>query len=225
MKNALNKLKQRGLTLVLLGLFALSITGQMSAGWKAYNEEQAEKSLPPAASLVDYVSTGHFLSSVSENMESEFLQMALYVILTAFLYQRGSAESRKMPEDETEEDREKDRIEDAYCKQRQARHPVLWRLYEVSLSTVLIVLFLVFFALHSSGSWRMINEDRAARGEPPITYLQTFSESQFWFESFQNWQSEFFSIAVLCVLSIFLRQRGSSQSKRLNASSSDTGSD
>ena len=107
-------------------------------------------------------------------------------------------------------------LEEMYSQEQKKRYPILWRLYENSLTLCLIILFLFFFWMHAWGSYKLTNEDNLMTGQPPIEFMQVFSEAEFWFESFQNWQSEFFSIAMIVVLSIFLRQKGSPQSKKLN---------
>jgi hypothetical protein len=98
------------------------------------------------------------------------------------------------------------------------------RLYEQSLSLAFLLLFLASFVLHAAGSTQAFNEERAAQGDSPLTVLQYLHGAKFWFESFQNWQSEFLAIFAMVVLSIFLRQRGSPESKPVDAPNSQTGS-
>jgi hypothetical protein len=210
------KIRNISLTLVLSAMFLCSIGGQFWAGYRSYQEELKSEHLPRLASATEYLYSGQFISSVFENMESEFLQMALFVFLTIFLYQIGSAESKKPPEQTTAEDRQTQEKEKLYCRKMRERYPFLWPLYESSLSLTLALLFVISFALHGYGSMKHINVQKEAIEETPITYWQVFEESDFWFESFQNWQSEFFSIAVIGLLSISLRQRGSAQSKKMH---------
>lgn len=217
--------KDHGLSIVLLLLFALSLVGQIFAGFGSYNEDRVEKHLLPLSSISQYLASSHFASSLSENMESEFLQMALFVLLTVYLYQKGSAESKKPPEQVSAEDRKVEQEEKTYREQKIKKNPILWRLYENSLVIALVSLFLIFFFFHAYGSLGLINEQKQHMGEPLIGFWQVFAEQEFWFESFQNWQSEFFSIFVLGVFSIFLRQKGSPQSKKLQDPHWKTGSD
>lgn len=214
--------RYHGLTLVLLTMFVVTIGGQFVTGFHAYNEERIEKGQQPLSSLLDYAVTGHFISSVGENLESEFLQMAIFVWFTAFLYQRGSAESHPLPEDETEEDKKKERVEQEYCRERRKKYPVIWRLYENSMVLTLGFLFVFSFAIHMYGSFLQINEEKSLANQSAIGLIGVLSESKFWFESFQNWESEFLSIAVIVFLSVYLRQKGSSQSKRMNSGHYDT---
>lgn len=217
-------LKNTGLTIVLLILFTLTIGGHFLAGHKAYNEDREMENQPPV-SRSEYVHSGHFISSVAENMESEFLQMAFFAYLTMCLYQKGSAESKKLPKEMTAEDLKKEMEEKSYSARKAKAHPILWRVYENSLSLALLLLFIISFFIHGHGSRLLINEEHARAGKPLIDYWSVFSEGEYWFESFQNWQSEFFSVAAMVLLTIFLRQKGSSQSKKMNDSNWKTGSD
>jgi hypothetical protein len=213
---------QNGLTIVLLSFFAVIVVAQFFQGFDAYNDERLHQHLS-LLTKQEYLHSGHFISSICENMESEFLQMAFFVWLTMCLYQKGSAESKKLPEEMTPEDWAKEKKEEDFSKQQKSIHPFWWRFYENSMTIVLIMLFLIFFFLHAYGSMNYMNTEKSAFHEPLISYWGVFKESEFWFESLQNWQSEFFSIAIMSLLSVFLRQKGSSQSKKLTDSVWKTG--
>ena len=201
-------LKDHGLTIVLMLLFALSLVGQAYFGWRAALEDMARHGRD-GEPLLQYLSDGEFLSSLFENWESEFLQMAAYVVLTAHLFQRGSAESN----DPDDPDRENDEP-----------YPGFWgKLHAHSLGLVLTALFLASFALHLFYSAQHAEEEALMHGETAPTLAEYVGDAQFWFESFQNWQSEFFSTAVLVVLSIYLREKGSPESKPVRAANSKTG--
>jgi hypothetical protein len=201
-------LKDNGLTIVLMLLFALSLLGQAYFGWRAALEEMADHGRE-GESLLTYLSDGAFLSALFENWESEFLQMAAYVVLTAHLFQRGSAESN----DPDDPDRENDEP-----------YPGFWgKMHAHSLGLALTALFFVSFALHLFYSARHAEEAALMHGDAAPSLVEHLGDAQFWFESFQNWQSEFFSTAVLVVLSIFLRERGSPESKPVRAANSETG--
>jgi hypothetical protein len=219
------RIRNCSLTLVLILFFLISIWGQFENGFQSYNHDLKSKKIPVLQTQVQYLTSGHFISSVSENMESEFLQMSLFVFLTTFLLQKGSAESKKPDEEKTASDFVSDQNENEFSKQQRRRHPFLWRLYENSLTLSLLALFLFFFFAHAYGSLEMINQGRLVEGEPALGFWQVFRETEFWFESFQNWQSEFFSIAIMGLLSIFLRQKGSPQSKKLTDPHWKTGGD
>jgi hypothetical protein len=160
---------------------------------------------------------------VFENWESEFLQMAIYVIFTAFLFQRGSAES-KDPDTVSELDEDPGQ----HQHDPQAPGPVqkgglALTLYAHSLSMALLVLFGLSFLGHAVTGTHHYNEEQRAHGQAPVSLLQYVSTSRFWFESLQNWQSEFLAVGTLAVLSIWLREKGSPESKPVHSPHAETG--
>ena len=215
-------LKNNGLSVALFVLFAFSFAGQALAGWRALAEELHFHN-QPAIGFADYLTTGHFLSATFENWESEFLQMSVYVLLTAVLIQKGSSESRKPGEANPE-----DEMPDGHHADPDAPWPVhrgglLLRLYSHSLSIALLTLFVLSFWLHVIGSTQRSNEEALRHQQPIKTTMETLAEPEFWYESFQNWQSEFLSMGVLVVLGIYLRERGSPESKPVAAPHAKTG--
>ena len=216
-------LKDNSLTLVLLLLFAGSIVGQWLAGWHVAIEDAARHGAV-APSLLFYTVSPEFLSSVFENWESEFLQMSAYVVLTAILIQRGSAES-KDPDSPP-------RDADLAVQAMKPGAPAILRkgrlaraLYARSLGIVLFILFLLSFLMHWTQSAKAAAQEAAEHGEAALSTIAYLGDPQLWFESFQNWQSEFLSTAVLVVLSIFLRQRESPESKAVAAPHAHTGAE
>lgn len=212
-------LYENGLSLVVLVFIILTLLGQIYTGWKDYNNElqQMQRS---TLTLGQYVGSGHFLEATFENWESEFLQMGLYVLLTVWLRQKGSSESKKLDEAEPE-DREPQ-------AKPGAPWPVfaggLWlTLYKNSLTIAFFTLFLISFLLHALGGTQVYNLEQLENGQPQVTLMGYMATSRFWFESFQNWQSEFVSIISIVVLSIFLRQKGSPESKPVDAPVDETG--
>ncbi len=194
-------------------------------GARQLNEER-ELHGNASVSLPAYLASGHFLEATAENWESEFLQMAAYVMFTAWLFQRGSAESKSLDESEAV-DRDPRLARGKQLK--DAPWPVrrggwVLKLYEHSLSIAFLVLFLISFVLHAFGGARVHNEEALAHGQPAQGVLAYLGSSQFWFESFQNWQSEFLSLVAMVVLSIYLRERGSPESKPVDAPHFQTGS-
>jgi hypothetical protein len=152
--------------------------------------------------------------------------MGMYVLLTAYLYQKGSPESKKL--------NEKEAVDVPPSKSRRKRKDSPWpvrrggfilKLYENSLCLALLLLFLLSFALHAAGGAKEYSQDQMEHGGQAVSMIQYLGTSRFWFESFQNWQSEFLSVGVLVVLSIFLRQKGSPESKPVDAPHSKTGGD
>lgn len=213
-------IKRNGLSIVLLSLMVLTLIGQFITGFFENNKELAEDGLPEIG-LTQYLQSGHFIQATFENWESEFLQMALYVLLTIKLYQVGSSES-KDPDKEAAVDREPEPKPEAPWPVRKGG---AWlKLYSNSLSIVFALLFLVSFFLHFVGSLKDNNEKLLAKGVPPDTWQKYLGSSRFWFESFQNWQSEFLAVAAIVILSIWLRQKGSPESKPVDAPHSETGS-
>ena len=211
-----------GLSIVIAVLFVVFMVGQTVTGLHAFNADRREHGQPDVG-LSDYVQTGHFWEATAENWESEFLQMAAYVIFTAFLFQVGSSESKKIgkPEPVDRDPRLSKNKPDAPWPVR--RGGWVLRIYENSLSLAFALLFLISFALHALGGARAHNEEAAAHGGESLSVADFVMTSRFWFESFQNWQSEFLSLVGMVVLSIFLRQRGSPESKPVDASHTDTG--
>lgn len=217
-------LRDNGLTLTLLALFGVSIVGQALTGWKVENEERQLHQLS-ALAFPAYLAGGQFLSAVFENWESEFLQMWAFVMLTAYLFQRGSPES-KDPDKASPQDRDPkaDRDKsDAPWPVRTGGAPAT--LYAHSLGIILAALFLASFILHWLNSARNAADDALMHGEAAPGLLAYLGAPEFWFESFQNWQSEFLSTAILIVLGIFLREKGSPESKPVGDPHSKTGSE
>jgi len=214
--------RDNGLTIVLVVLSLLTIAGMLLTGWSVYNEELAEHGAEHLA-LTSYAVSGHFLSAIFENWESEFLQMSAYVMLTAILFQRGSAES-KDPDKPASQDEDPNLKHGANTPRPVRTGGISRFLYSYSLGIALALLFILSFLLHLRYSAEDANAEALMHGEPAVPILQHLGSAQFWFESFQNWQSEFLSTAVLVVLSIFLRFKGSPESKPVAAPHSETGS-
>jgi len=215
--------RENGLSLVLVSAFVAFWIGQSVAGYREYNDEQTQHG-QPESQYREYLASAHFWEATTENWESEFFQIFWYVVLTAFLFQKGSAESKKLDEPETvdRDPRSGGVRPDAPWPVR--RGGIVLKLYEHSLSLAFLLLFLVAIALHAVSGASDYNEARAAHRQPPVSVLEYVGTSRFWFESFQNWQSEFLSIALVVLLSIFLRQRGSPESKPVDSPHSETGS-
>ncbi|WP_114791128.1 DUF6766 family protein [Niabella yanshanensis] len=212
-------LKRNGLSIALLLLMLFSLAGQFLTGWSDKNNELILNDEPQLNAWA-YLQSGHFIQATFENWESEFLQMALYVLLTVKLFQVGSSES-KDPDKEEEVDREPKAKPGAPSPVKKGG-VWLW-LYSRSLSISFTVLFLASFALHFYGSLKNHNEEQLEEGLPPASWAKYIGDSGFWFESFQNWQSEFLSVASIVILSIWLRQKGSPESKPVDAPHSETG--
>ena len=215
-------LHNNGLSIVLTVLFLVFLWAQSVAGHMHYNEEQIEHR-QPTVTYGEYLIGNHFLEATMENWESEFLQMFAFVALAAFLYQKGSAES-KDPNKEEEVDKDPRR-----AKKKDSPLPVrkggwILKLYEHSLSLTFLFLFLASLVLHAVGGAGDYNEEQRAHGRTEIlSTWEYMGTSRFWFESFQNWQSEFLAVGSMVVFTIFLRERGSKESKPVASPHGDTG--
>lgn len=208
--------RDNGLSIVMFGLFFIFLAAQSFVGLSEYNSDQIEHG-KPGVGYLGYLGSGDFVEAVFENWESEFLQMGLYVLLTAFLYQKGSAES-KAPNKENSVDADprdsRDRPDAPWPVRKGG---LILKLYENSLGLALLALFLLSFALHAIGGASAYSQEQIAHGASSVSVLEYLGTSRFWFESFQNWQSEFLAIGAMVVLSVYLRQRGSPESKPVAA--------
>jgi len=215
--------RNNGLSIVMLGMFFVAfIFGQSYTGFLDSNEDRVQHGLP-TRSFGEYLTSAHFVEATMENWESEFLQMGVFVLFTTFLYQKGSAES-KDPEKREEVDRDPRNLRD----KRNAPWPVrrggwVLGLYEHSLTLAFLLLFLASFFLHALGGRLEYNEQQALHGAAPLTLGGYVASSRFWFESLQNWQSEFLAIGCMVIFTIYLRQKGSPESKPVDAPHSQTG--
>jgi len=212
-------LYRNGLSLVFLIMFLSTLVAQAVSGWKTHNEELKDNQMPEIG-ISTYLKSGHFISATFENFESEFLQMALYVLLTVSLRQRGSAESKKLDEQE-EVDREPVASPEAPWAVRKGGW--ILKVYSNSLSIAFVILFLLSWAAHLYGSWQNHNVEQLAKHLPRESVIEYLGQAEFWFETFQNWQSEFLSVLSIVFLTIYLRQKGSPESKPVDAPNMETG--
>lgn len=203
--------RNNGLAIAMFSIFTISLVGMSIAGWHTENSELQDHG-QPAQKYGQYIASGNFIEAVFENWESEFLQMWALVVLTVFLRQKGSADSKplrgKAPEDTSS------RLSIMNARSwRQRGKAMTHILYAHSLGLALLSIFIVSFILHACGGVSAYNEEAMRHGGQTISVLGYIGSSQFWFESLQNWQSEFLAVGTLLILSIYLRERGSQQSK------------
>lgn len=214
-------LHENGLSILLLVITVLTLLGQLIVGWHEFNNELSDYGRSPLT-FGAYLTSGHCIEAVFENWESEFLQMGLYVVLTVSLRQKGSSESKSLDGKE-EVDREPS------PSRKDAPWPVqqggwVLSLYKNSLSIAFFLLFALSFFLHAVGGAKQYNAEQVLMGKlEQLSLWQFLGTSEFWFQSLQNWQSEFLSVLAIVVLSIFLRQKGSPQSKPVDAPNAETG--
>lgn len=212
--------RNNSLTIVFSLMFLFSLFLQSITGFKQYNQKQQEEGAAKI-SYGHYFSTGHFIEATFENWESEFLQMAMFVTLSMFLYQKGSPQSKDPDKKENVDSEPDPQKRDAPWPVRQGG--LVLSLYKHSLGYALFLLFIISFLLHWYGSLKGYNHQQILKGLPTQTAFEYLTNSKLWFESFENWQSEFLSVVALAVLSIFFRQKDSPQSKPVNAPDSTTG--
>jgi hypothetical protein len=215
-------LRENSLSIVMFSLFLVFLLSQSLAGWRTANQENQQHD-QPTGSYLSYVTSGSFVESTFENWESEFLQMAGFVLLTVFLRQKGSPESKNLKGQEPVD------ADPRQARNRQGvpgpvrRGGLALAAYQNSLSLALVALFLLSFLFHGLGGRAEHNQQQLEHGEAPTSLLGFMTSAEFWFQSFQNWQSEFLAVGALTVLGIFLRQRGSPESKPVAAPHIETG--
>ena len=213
-----NFFQKNGLSSVLLVMMFICLIGQFFTGLNTLNKDLAEEGIA-GLTAKEYFSSGHFVQATFENWESEFLQMMIYVLLTVSLRQKGSAESKSLTDTE-DVDREPQNHPKAPWPVKKGG---FWlRIYNHSLSIAFALLFLISFILHFYGSYKDYNDENLNRGKVSMHWFDYLKESRFWFESLQNWQSEFLAVFSLVILSVWLREKGSPESKPVDMAHDET---
>jgi Domain of unknown function (DUF6766) len=215
--------RENGLGLFFGVLFLGALGVQSVAGQRAFNAEQREHG-GAAVSWLGYVTSPDYWGAVMENWQSEFLQFSLFIGATIWLVQKGSNESKREADAGLETDEQ----------QRVGRHAKpsspAWatvdglrrRLYENSLLLVMATIFLLTWLGQSLNDWRTFNEDERAHGDPTVSWGRYLLDPDFWEKTLQNWQSEFLAVGTIAVFTIYLRQRGSPESKPVGAPHDET---
>jgi hypothetical protein len=217
--------RENSLSLFFGVIFLLALVGQALAGWQQFNAQQVADGLG-TVSLGRYLVSTDFAVDVTENWQSEYLQFLLYIMATVWFLQRGSPESKSLDEAgrESDEDQKVGRyaVEDS---PRWARYADGWRLrmYSSSLLIVMGAIFLASWLVQSIAGWAAFNETRLQQLQNPIGWTAYLLNADFWSRTLQNWQSEFLAVGSMAVLSIYLRQRGSPESKPVGQPHHSTG--
>ena len=216
--------RHNSLTLFFGLIFIVSLVGQALVGWHLFNSEQLAEGLGRAP-LRRYVTSADFAVDVAENWQSEFLQFWLYLTATIWLLQKGSPESKELDKAGRESDKDQKIGQYAQSDSPQWAKTGGWRtgVYSSSLAIVMGLIFLLSWLAQSIAGWATFNETRLQRLQDPITWRSYLFNPDFWSRTLQNWQSEFLAIGTMAVLAIYLRQRGSSQSKPVGEPHSATG--
>ena len=205
-------------------IFIGALVGQAVAGWHQFNSDQLAEGLGQI-SLGRYLASADFAVDVTENWQSEYLQFLLYIVATVWLVQRGSPESKKVGDAGLESPQQQklgryaDDESPAWAKAGGIRMTV----FSWSLSLLMAAIFLVSWFVQSVGGWATYNETRLQRMQDPLRWSQYLRDADFWSRTLQNWQSEFLAVGSMAVLSIYLRQRGSPESKPVGAPHASTG--
>lgn len=215
---------ENGLSLFFGGIFLATLVGQSFAGQHAYNSDQAAHEGQPL-SWLDYVLSPDFGGAVLENWQSEFLQFTLFILATVWLVQKGSNESKRLDEVGLESDRKQQvgghAPADAPAPAKRRRGAVR-TVYENSLVLAMAAIFLASWAGQSLNNWRADNEERREHGEQALGWLEYAGRAGFWERTLQNWQSEFLAVGTMAVFTIYLRQRGSPESKPVGSPHDET---
>jgi hypothetical protein len=219
-----NFLRANALTLAFGAVFLATLVGQALSGAADFNAQQIADGLEPV-SLLDYVTSSSFGVDVMENWQSEYLQFFLYIFATVWLVQRGSSESKKPGEEGPEPDKEQkigrhaDEDSPLWARTGGLRTAVFAR----SLGLLMGTLFVLTWAASSVAGWAAYNGEQLGQREDPVSYLGYLGAADFWNRSFQNWQSEMLAVGSMAIFSVYLRQRGSPESKPVGAPHAVTG--
>jgi hypothetical protein len=216
-------LRENSLSLAAFGLFLLIfLFGQVLTGQREHNNQQKEHR-EPTVGLGEYLRSGHFGEATFENWESEFLQMGAYVLMTVWFRQKGSPESKKLKGKEPQDEPPEKHTADPDAPWAVRRGGIALALYKNSLALAFGLLFVASLLLHAFGGVNEYNDDQVVHGDQPTSYFGYMTTARFWFEAFQNWQSEFMAVGAIVVLAVYLRQYGSPESKPVHEPHTETG--
>jgi hypothetical protein len=217
---------ENSLSLFFGAIFLVTIVGQSFAGQRAYNSEQREHG-EPTVDWLDYVLSPDFGGAVMENWQSEFLQFTLFILATVWLVQKGSNESKKLEDVGLESEKQQQLGENAppnAPRWAKRGRDLTRRVYENSLLIAMTAVFLLTWLAQSLNNWRFQNQELREHEEQPISWGEYVLSADFWERTLQNWQSEFLAVGTMAVFTIYLRQRGSPESKPVGAPHDETAS-
>jgi hypothetical protein len=216
---------ENGLSLFFGLLFLAALGGQSVAGWKDYNEQLTAHD-DPTIGYGRYVFSSEFGEAMLENWQSEYLQFFLFIFATIWLVQKGSNESKPLGDVGLESD-EKQRV-GAHAQLNSPRFAktkdFLFHLYANSLLLVMGLLFLGSWFGQSVTAWTVYNAEQVDHEQPTVSWGSYLLTPDFWEKSLQNWQSEFLAVGTMAAFTIYLRQRGSPESKPVGAPHEETAS-
>jgi len=216
---------ENGLSLFFGALFLATLVAQSLAGQRAYNQEQLEHDGSPL-SWLDYVLSPDFGGAVLENWQSEFLQFTLFILATVWFVQKGSNESKSLTDVGVESDQKQllggHAPKNAPGPAKHKGGPLRW-LYENSLVLAMAAIFFLSWGGQSLNNWRAVNDERLEHGQQALRWSGYVLSADFWERTLQNWQSEFLAVGTMAVFTIYLRQRGSPESKPVGSPHDETG--
>lgn len=221
----MRSLRENGLSVFFLAVFLVTLAGQSFAGQHAFNAEQSAHG-EPTVSWARYLVSSDFGGAVMENWQSEFLQFTFFILATVWLVQKGSPESKQLDQ-AGPESKQKQRLEGFAPDDGPLWAKVTgWRswLYQNSLLLAMALIFLATSAAQSLTNWTQFNQEQVAHGDSPVSWGEYVLRADFWERMLQNWQSEFLAVGTMVVFTIYLRQRGSAESKPVGAPHDETGS-
>jgi hypothetical protein len=217
-------LKENGLTVFFGTILVLALAGQSIAGMAEFNDNQVAQG-QEGVTYLHYVTSSDFAVDIAENWQSEFLQFFLYILATVWLLQRGSSESKELDKAGRESDH--DQQVGAYAEADSPRWARVSGLrltvYSNSLGLVMGVIFCLSWLAQSVAGRAAYNAQQLSQREDPVSWTGYIASPDFWSRTLQNWQSEFLAVAAMAALSIYLRQRGSPESKPVGRPHSSTG--
>jgi hypothetical protein len=218
-------LRDNSLSLFFFALFLLTLFAQSLAGFRKYNQEQEEQ----GEATIDYLRflvSSDFGANVMENWQSEWLQFWMFALATVWLVQKGSNESKQLDSMGLESDQQQ-KVK-GYAPENAPRWAKArdWRLTVYSNSFVIVMglIFLATWLAQSFTSWSVFNDEQMEQDEATVSWPTYITSADFWERSLQNWQSEFLAVGTMVVFTIYLRQRGSPESKPVGAPHPETGS-
>ena len=217
-------LRNNSLTLAFTALLLVALVGQALTGRAGYNESALDLGLP-TVSMLEYLTSSQFTVDVAENWQSEYLQFLLYILLTVWLLQRGSPESKPLgsPGRETDEDQKVGRYADDHSPRWAAVGGWRTALFSRSLGLTMGAVFIGSWSAQFIAGRSAYNAEQLQDLQDPLSWSQYLVAPDFWNRTFQNWQSEFLAVASMVIFSVYLRERGSPESKPVGTSNTATG--
>jgi hypothetical protein len=216
--------RHNGLSLFFLAIFVAAVALQAIAGHADFNEEQ-DRHGNPHMSLGRYVVSSEFGTAVLENWQSEYLQFTLFLLMTVWLLQRGSPESKEL--DKAGRESDESQLVGRHARPESPRWAkaggLRRKLYENSLLIVMAAIWIGSWFAQSVTGVSQYNTERLDHNQLPVSWLDYLAKPDFWEKTLQNWQSEFLAVGSMAILAVYLRQRGSPESKPVGAPHDATG--